>query len=56
MINLITQGTPQAVDSSGSSGGGKLEQMIVSIVLKDADTLGPMSQAIGGGINMLGNV
>jgi hypothetical protein len=25
-------------------------------VLKDADTLGPMTQAIGGGINMLGNV
>jgi hypothetical protein len=27
--------------------------MIVSIVLKDADTLGPMSQGMGGSIKML---
>ncbi len=54
VVNLITQGTPQTVDSSGSQGNGQLEQMIVSIVLKDADTLGPMSQGIGGAIQMMG--
>lgn len=54
VVNMITQGTPQQVQSSGSSGDGQLEKMIVSIVLKDADTLGPMSQGIGGAIKMLG--
>lgn len=55
VVNLITQGTPQTVDSSGSSGGdGKLEQAIVSIVLKDADTGGPMSVALAGAAKMFG--
>jgi hypothetical protein len=56
VVNLITQGTPQTVDSSGSSGGGnQLEQQVISIVLKDASTLGPMSRAITGAGSMLGS-
>ncbi|WP_446744299.1 hypothetical protein [Silvibacterium acidisoli] len=54
VINIINTGTPQAVQSSGSSGGG-LEQQIISIVLKDADSLGPMSRGIGGAISQLGS-
>lgn len=55
VVNLITQGTPQQVSSTGSSGSGKLEQMIVSIILKDADTLGPMTQALSGAGQMIGS-
>ncbi len=46
-VNIINQGTPQQVTSSGSS-GGSLEQMVISIMLKDADTLGPVSRAFAG--------
>lgn len=53
VVNIINQGTPQQAVSTGSSGGG-LEQHIISVVLKDADTLGPLTKALGGGIKMLG--
>lgn len=55
IVNLITQGTPQQSTSSSSSGDGKFEQQIISIVLKDAETLGPMTKGLGGAISMLGS-
>lgn len=55
VVNVINQGTPQQATSSGSSGGNGLEQQVITIVLKDADTLGPMSSALGGALKMLGS-
>ncbi len=52
-VTIINQGTAQTVASSGSTGGG-MEQQVITLVLKDADTLGPMTQALRGAIGMLG--
>ena len=54
VVNVINQGTPQTAASSGSSGGNGFEQQVISIILKDADSLGPISKGIGGAIQMIG--
>jgi hypothetical protein len=56
VVQVINQGTPQQAVSSGSSGGGGQEQQIISVLMKDADTLGPITKAFGGALNMLGSL
>ena len=49
-VQVINQGSPMEVSSTSTSGGDGLEQRVISIVVKDAESMGTMTQSLGGAI------